>query len=123
MLRMLIAFLLALLPLQFAWGAAAAYCRHEQGAAAGHFGHHGHQHEAASKADTASVSAGEKSSKADLPADDPDCGVCHLSCARPISSPNAMPACAPDSPAFAPAGPLPAASPPSAIERPKWSLA
>lgn len=45
--RFFVLLLAVLLPLQFAWGAAAAYCEHEttmQGAA--HFGHHQHVHKA-----------------------------------------------------------------------------
>ena len=44
--RKLLAFLLiSLLSLQASWAVAASYCRHEQGAAARHFGHHEHQHQ------------------------------------------------------------------------------
>lgn len=41
--KYLLILLLIVLPFQFSWAAAAAYCQHEQGAAT-HFGHHGHQH-------------------------------------------------------------------------------
>jgi hypothetical protein len=69
--RLLLIVLLALLPLQFSWAAAAAYCQHEADPSTQHFGHHAHQHEA----------------KPDLPDDaDPatnvhaDCMYCHLAC-------------------------------------------
>lgn len=69
--KLLLIFLLVLLPLQFSWAAAAAYCQHEEEPATLHFGHHSHQHDA----------------KADLPdeVDTPtkvhaDCGYCHLAC-------------------------------------------
>ncbi len=57
-----------LLPLQFAWGVAAAYCQHEGSASqgAGHFGHHEHVHQGELK-----KMAGSK-----LVVDN-DCGVCH----------------------------------------------
>ncbi|TWI66423.1 hypothetical protein IP91_02237 [Pseudoduganella lurida] len=40
--RLFLILLLALLPLQYAWAAAAAYCDHEAGKRS-HFGHHSHQ--------------------------------------------------------------------------------
>lgn len=42
--RYFLIFLLMLLPLQFTWAIAGAYCAHEE-AAAPHFGHHVHKHE------------------------------------------------------------------------------
>lgn len=69
--KLLLIFLLALLPLQFSWAAAAAYCQHEGEKSTQHFGHHAHQHDA----------------QTDLPDDadkvvkvHADCGYCHLSC-------------------------------------------
>ncbi len=70
--RSLVLLFALLLPLQFAWGVAAAYCQHEsstsQGAA--HFGHHEHVHKGELK-----KAAGVK-----LVVDN-DCGVCHGSTA------------------------------------------
>ncbi len=67
--RFLILFLLFVLPLQVSWAAVATYCKHESGAAAQHFGHHEHAHQA----------------KQPEPAKDPstltvdnDCVACHL---------------------------------------------
>jgi hypothetical protein len=67
--RFLILFLLFALPLQVSWAAVATYCKHESGAAAQHFGHHEHVHQA----------------KQPEPAKDPstltvdnDCVTCHL---------------------------------------------
>jgi hypothetical protein len=45
--KLLALLLISLLSLQASWAAAASYCRHEQGPAAKHFGHHEHQHESA----------------------------------------------------------------------------
>ncbi|RYG99396.1 MAG: cobalt-zinc-cadmium resistance protein [Alphaproteobacteria bacterium] len=42
--RLFLIFLLVLLPLQFSWAIAGAYCAHEE-AAAPHFGHHVHKHD------------------------------------------------------------------------------
>lgn len=67
--RLVIVFLLVFLPLQMSWGAVTAYCEHEQGTSAQHFGHHAHQHK--STADSAKQS---KDSKLKL---DPDCAFCH----------------------------------------------
>jgi len=69
----LVVFLLAILPLQFAWGVAAGYCGHEAGTGTAHFGHHEHQQR--------SVAAkSSPDAKLKIPADgDDDCLVCHLS--------------------------------------------
>ncbi|RQP21851.1 cation efflux protein, CzcI family [Piscinibacter terrae] len=114
--RWLVVLLLVVLPFQFAWTAAAAYCGHETSASVKHFGHHVHVHKAA----TGSVDAKHAGGTA---APDLDCPVCHLGApALPaefavvdVSIPPAEFA-APD-----------AAAPPSAIaeapERPNWLLA
>ncbi|MBU0601652.1 MAG: hypothetical protein KKD25_04520 [Gammaproteobacteria bacterium] len=47
--RWLSILLLVFLPFQFTWAAAAGYCQHETGAAAQHFGHHDHKHQAVAK--------------------------------------------------------------------------
>lgn len=77
-----VALLLALLmPLQFVWGAAAAYCGHESPNGPGvqvtqHFGHHQHVH----KADAKKV--------ADIQlVGDNDCGTCHAGCSAVTSVP------------------------------------
>ncbi len=69
----LVALLLALLlPLQFAWGAAAAYCQHETSVqSAKHVGHHAHEH----KADEGT----KKPASAKLKVDN-DCTACHATC-------------------------------------------
>lgn len=61
-----------ILPLQYAWSAAAVYCQHEQ-ASPSHFGHHAHQHEA--KPDPADSHA---KAKGKLQEADNDCEYCHL---------------------------------------------
>lgn len=70
--RWLILALLFVLPLQFAWSAAAAYCAHEEAPARAHVGHHVHEHKS---------SAADKAGK--LVADT-DCGYCQLSLAKPL---------------------------------------
>ena len=57
-----------ILPLQYAWSAAAVYCQHEQRAPA-HFGHHAHEHKA---------SAAEAGSHAKVQDVDNDCEYCHM---------------------------------------------
>jgi hypothetical protein len=92
--RALLVFLLFLLPLQFSWAAAAAYCDHEEGTMATHFGHHQHNHHSPHRA-----VAGDpvKDSKAKVPfGDDNDCVFCHLACAQAMFSGNtSLPALAP----------------------------
>ena len=69
-------FLIALLPLQFSWGAVASYCGHESGTQAQHLGHHDYQH-----AVQAEVNAGDDlTNGAAQPASDFDCGHCHTPC-------------------------------------------
>lgn len=99
--KVLAILLISLLSLQASWAAAASYCRHEQGAAARHFGHHEHRHgqhlagsaqqaqaqalheAAAPPADHAAgfVDAGDASddgsTAASLVGADLDCSVCH----------------------------------------------
>lgn len=64
--------LLLILPLHYAWAAAASYCEHESGTAAQHFGHHSHEHQTSADGDKDS---GEPPFKVHS-----DCGICHLSC-------------------------------------------
>ncbi len=67
MTRRFILFLALLLPLQFAWANAAAYCEHETNPAhTRHFGHHTHLHKVAGEKQPASKLAGDN-----------DCGTCH----------------------------------------------
>ncbi|QRQ84659.1 cation efflux protein, CzcI family [Cupriavidus oxalaticus] len=73
--RLLLILLALILPLQFAWAGAAAYCRHEVAAAAKqHLGHHEHQH----KADAGQHAAKDSADADKLGMADPDCGVCHV---------------------------------------------
>ena len=69
--KLLLIFLLALLPLQFCWAAAAAYCQHDGEKAVQHLGHHTHQHDAASGLPDGGGSVTDAHA---------DCGYCHLSC-------------------------------------------
>lgn len=68
--RFVLLCMMMLLPLQWSWAAAAAYCAHETGGAAQHMGHHEHQHQAGAE---------EQSKVPAKTAVDNDCGVCHLS--------------------------------------------
>ena len=65
--RLFALLLIAFLPFQATWAAAAAYCQHETGTAAqAHFGHHEHVH-----ADTGDNGGAKKAVHA-------DCAVCHM---------------------------------------------
>lgn len=64
-----------ILPLQAVWAAAGAYCQHEQGQAARHFGHHDHRH----KASPDSREQGNPGGKADS-----DCGYHHASDSKTV---------------------------------------
>jgi hypothetical protein len=91
----LLTLLLAILPLQFAWGAASGYCMHETEAGAAHFGHHEHQ---------LSASSGEKSRAAKLKtiADGDDCIGCHINVIHvaPVATPLVLAAVGQWPPAF-----------------------
>lgn len=114
--RLFVLLLLALLmPLQFSWAAVGAYCQHESGQKAGHFGHHSHDHKAADPAPDPSAPSG-----ASL---DQDCSACHQAALKLIFAdstrhPEPAGASAPESgpPRFSS---LPAAEP----ERPNWLAA
>lgn len=98
--RWLCLFLLVLLPLQFAWGAVARYCEHEQAggaastarapvAAAPHLGHHDHVHaegHGGHAGQQGSDRAGEQQdSQQDVSqADHPDCASCHFAALAPL---------------------------------------
>jgi hypothetical protein len=75
--RFILVLLALVLPLQFAWAGAAAYCAHEVAASAkAHVGHHEHSHQADSgKPDQPTEPAQDKSK---LGLADPDCGICHI---------------------------------------------
>lgn len=119
--RSLIIVLLFWLPFQFAWGAAASYCQHEQGSGVSHFGHHTHKHQGKVLQSSGESTPDKKTALAD---EDLDCDYCHLNCAQPLVSgslgcnvqmtPHAPPSVTTDG--YSPHVPAP-------IERPKWTLA
>lgn len=82
--RWLTLVLLFVLPIQFAWSAAAAYCQHEEAPATTHIGHHSHAHKADKASSDAAGQHGDKASKAGKLTADNDCGYCHLSFAKPM---------------------------------------
>lgn len=82
--RILVIFLLALLPFQFTWAAVESYCGHEAQSEAVHFGHHEHEHSAiggnsAEPIADQSASADDKGDKSPGVMD-VDCGHCHGTC-------------------------------------------
>ena len=70
--RLLLVFLMVVLPLQWAWASAASVCAHEELSTRAHFGHHEHEHKKA--ADVADPMDGGESGSLST---HPDCGVCH----------------------------------------------
>ena len=78
--RWLVVFMLLVLPLQFAWAAAAPYCAHEAtDAASKHPGHHQHVHQGGSETTKADDSAVGGSGS-----DHPDCASCHPAAAATL---------------------------------------
>lgn len=82
--RWLTLVLLFVLPIQFAWSAAAAYCQHEQSPATTHIGHHTHVHKAEKASSDASDQHDGKAAKSGKLVGDNDCGYCHLSFSKPM---------------------------------------
>jgi len=66
--KYLLILLMLILPVQYAWSAAAVYCQHEQKSPF-HFGHHAHQHKASSD---------EHGGHGKVNSADTDCEYCHM---------------------------------------------
>lgn len=111
--RLVALFLLILLPLQFSWALAAAYCQHEAAPSTQHFGHHDHRHDAHVAADS--------TPETKLPgAADNDCSVCHTGCVAALLD-TATPSVAASVSVVADLLPAPpAAVPAPRPERPNW---
>lgn len=114
----LIILLLAVLPYQFVWGAAAAYCGHERGIEVSHFGHHTHKH--TSNAAPSDSDSTPKNTGSPL-ADDGDCGYCHQACAQALFA-YAHVICMDSAPRLiAIHPPILLVAMPALIERPDWT--
>jgi len=98
------------MPLQLGWAAVSAYCQHESGDAANHFGHHEHQHRAA---------ADDANSK--LPGGHADCGYCHAASVAALPSVADIPWHRLSSPVIPPAHAGWHSEHLSEPERPKWA--
>ncbi|UUX96647.1 cation efflux protein, CzcI family [Aquabacterium sp. J223] len=120
--RWLILCLLAMLPLQFSWASAAVYCQHETSSEARHFGHHQHEHKAASG--TCGTNAdGQDPAKGGGLSVDNDCGYCHLSVAKTLQVQSLeVPTLKGPAIQDAAVGPLPTRDP-DRHERPNWRRA
>lgn len=113
--RLLFVFVLLVIPLQSSWAAVAAYCKHENGVAAKHVGHHVHKHQGAS-----SDAAGDPPRGIDSL--DGDCGFCFLGTMNFVQSSFSLPQLDPASslhetplrfhPSFIPKG----------LDRPNWRV-
>lgn len=79
--RLVLICIMLLLPVQWTWAAAAAYCAHESSPSSGHIGHHEHVHKSSSTEDLKKAQA-SKAAALDL-----DCGYCHLSAAQWLPAP------------------------------------
>lgn len=71
--KLLLIFMLMMLPLQFSWAAVAAYCQHESEIAMPHIGHHTHGHQQL-QVNAANDDAQDSN---DSPGFDADCISCH----------------------------------------------
>lgn len=117
-------FLLILLPCQFTWAAAAAYCQHEKSTSARHIGHHEHEHKAHADTPQPSKHADGKTAGSDAKlVFDEDCGVCQLSAVKPFAAkPLHLPVAT--SPVMGgPLTPPPSSQDPDRHERPNWRIA
>jgi hypothetical protein len=77
--RRLLLILILLLPLQLSWAAVASYCQNDSAQTRTHFGHHEHQ---SGKKSAAGKDHGTKS----LADNDTECGLCHLSCCKSVTT-------------------------------------
>src|SRR6218665_1153099 len=77
--RIVLVFLLLLLPVQWTWAAAASICRHESGIHAQHFGHHEHRHDhqAGTTASANSPDLAKAQNDSGAGGVHADCGTCH----------------------------------------------
>ena len=113
--RALLILLILMLPIQASWAVAVGFCQHEQGVAAGHFGHHDHQHDDASGVDE----SGKFSSQVDR-----DCGYHHQASPHWLTSLPQVPGVFSSTQNLNPVSPLYFSEATLARpERPNWSLA
>lgn len=106
--------LLVFLPLQFTWSVAAAYCQHEAGQAAQHFGHHDHQHHVDED--------GSTDAKALNDGIDGDCAACHASCVVALTGFAQLPIALPVFEGDLWRSVAPPLPPSSVPERPNWPV-
>ena len=111
MYRLVVLLFALLLPLQLAWGVAAAYCQHERAPhTEQHVGHHVHEHK-----DDAKQPGGAKLAL------DGDCSVCHAACHALMCDMGVGPQAVPPQgrPAM-PGADAPSSAPARAPDRPQW---
>jgi len=111
--RAFLILLLAILPFQMSWATAAAYCQHEQGKTAQHFGHHEHQHQ---------TSDAERSDNGGTKYHDNDCSYHHLSAVKSLCSAVQTPASPPRSLPIAFLSPSFDSHIPDGLIRPDWRI-
>lgn len=117
--RWLVLFFAVLLPLQFGWSAASAYCQHEAGTPlARHFGHHFHVHEGDVPADGEGVAkaAGGIQLLADA-----DCAACHAATPALVSGTALRFLVSASARGPAPIPPRFSSAPARAPDRPQWA--
>lgn len=112
MARRFVLLLALLLPLQFAWAGAAAYCQHESRAeSTAHFGHHTHVHHGSAAENAGPAGQGSHS----------DCATCHVLGASLIDGTVSGAEVFPAGALQAVAGlAIPGSAPPRAPDRPQW---
>ena len=108
--RLALVLLILMLPLQFCWAGVSAYCKHESGTAAQHFGHHDHQHQ--KSIDTGDDGAQSKAH--------PDCGYCHFAHSYAVPPSVSVPVSACNAAAIAPQHNTQASFVPEGPDRPNW---
>lgn len=114
--RLLIIFMLIVVPLQLSWAAAAAYCEHESNPKTVHFGHHEHKHIASA----AEIKSDASKSAAAI---DGDCTSCHLGGIAILAMPaSTLMLDVLGAPSITAGNSLLASSRPSRLERPKWAV-
>jgi hypothetical protein len=82
--RLLLIFLLAIVPFQASWAVVATYCQHEKEVTTRHFGHHQHQHEHQHEHQHAQAEEQQKDSTIKFHT---DCLTCHGLAAAMVTPP------------------------------------
>ena len=110
--------MLVALPMQFAFAAAANYCKHETDGSK-HVGHHDHQHKSAGG--KVSPDPSDRDVQKGTGLGDPDCEYCHLGAAHTFLQSSTASSVVPEQPSRIEARLRFGSRDPDTLERPNWA--